>query len=72
MSPRHWACLVRARTWSTTSIEKHYKAVDRPYRACQPRDLLLQVVNFCHYTKREAVMSRDNFDFAAENYFAVM
>lgn len=53
-------------------IETHYKAVDRPYRACQPRDLLLQIINFCHYKKRPAVMSRENFDFAAENYFAVM
>ncbi len=53
-------------------VETHYKAVDRPYRACQPRDLLLQIINHCHYTKQPAVMSRENFDFAAENYFAVM
>ncbi len=53
-------------------IEKHYKAVDRPFRACQPRDLLQQIVNFCHYTKRPPAMSQENFDFACENYFAVM
>ena len=53
-------------------IEKHYRAVDRPFRCCQPRDLLLQIRNFCYYTKREPVMSPENFDFAVENYFAVM
>lgn len=53
-------------------IEKHYKSVDRPFRACQPRDLLQQIVNFCHYMKRQPVMSEENFDFACENYFAVM
>lgn len=53
-------------------IEKHYKANGRGFRACQPRDLLLQVVNFCHYTNRKPEMTPENFDFAVENYFAVM
>ena len=53
-------------------IDNHYLAVDRPFRCCQPRDLLLQISNYCHYTKRPAVMSKENFDFAVENYFAVM
>jgi MoxR-like ATPase len=53
-------------------VEKHYKSVNRPFRACQPRDLLQQVVNYCRYTKRPIVMSQENFDFAVENYFAVM
>ncbi len=53
-------------------IETHYKAVNRPFRCCQPRDLLLQIRNFCHYKKQPAVMSRENFDFAVANYFAVM
>lgn len=53
-------------------IEKHYKSVNRSFRACQPRDLLQQVVNYCRYTKRPIVMSQENFDFAVENYFAVM
>lgn len=53
-------------------IEKHYKAVGRPMRACQPRDLIQQVLNYCRYTKKPPVMSIENFDFAVENYFAVM
>jgi predicted ATPase with chaperone activity len=53
-------------------IEKHYKAVNRPLRCCQPRDLLLQIRNYCRYVRKPAVMSRENFDFAVQNYFAVM
>ncbi len=53
-------------------IEKHYKAVDRPFRCCQPRDLLMQIRNFCHYQKVEPRMTPEMFDFACDNYFAVM
>ncbi len=53
-------------------VEKHYKAVDRRFRACQPRDLLQQIGNYCYYAKLEPVMSLESFDFAVENYFAVM
>ena len=28
-------------------IEKHYRPTNRPMRACHPRDLLLQVRNYC-------------------------
>jgi len=53
-------------------IETHYTAVERPFRACQPRDLLLQVRNFCVYKEREKTMTPESFDFAVENYFSVM
>lgn len=53
-------------------IEKHYLAVNRPFRCCQPRDLLLQIRNYTRYVTAEPVMSKENFDFAVENYFAVM
>jgi hypothetical protein len=53
-------------------IEKHYKAVGRPFRCCQPRDLLLQVRNLCFYEKREPALTPEFMDFAVENYFAVM
>jgi len=53
-------------------IEKHYKEKGRPFRACQPRDLLLQVRNHCLYKKIDPHLSSDFFDLAAENYFAVM
>jgi predicted ATPase with chaperone activity len=52
-------------------IEKHYRNV-RPMRCCQPRDLILQIRNFCRYTNQPAKLTPQTFDFAVENYFAVM
>jgi hypothetical protein len=53
-------------------IEKHYKAVNRPFRNCQPRDLLLQIRNFAVYRKLPRRATPEGFDFAVENYFSVM
>ena len=56
----------------TYVIEKHYKPVNRPMRMCQPRDLLLQVRNFCLYNDLPVELKPEYFDFACENYFSVM
>lgn len=53
-------------------VEKHYKTINRPFRACQPRDLLQQVKNFCVYKRQKKHMSPEAFDFAVDNYFSVM
>lgn len=53
-------------------IENHYKPIGRPFRCCQPRDLLLQVRNLCFYENREPELTDEFLDFAVENYFAVM
>ncbi len=53
-------------------IEKHYLPVNRPFRNCHPRDLLLQIKNYCLYQKKPIELSDEAFDFAAENYFSVM
>jgi len=53
-------------------IETHYRKVDRRFRCCQPRDLLLQVKNYCLFRKIPPKLSNENFDLAVENYFAVM
>jgi predicted ATPase with chaperone activity len=53
-------------------IERHYHQVNRPFRCCQPRDLLLQVRNYCVYNDLPLVMKPEYFDFAAGNYFTVM
>ncbi len=53
-------------------IETHYRAIERPFRACQPRDLLLQVRNYCTYKSLPKKLSNAAFDFAVENYFSVM
>ena len=51
-------------------MSTHY--VDRPLRCCHPRDLLLQIKNLCNFQNQPPTMSPENFDFAIENYFAVM
>lgn len=56
----------------TYLIENHYKSVNRPFRCCQPRDLLMQIRNYCHYMDEAPQMTREMFDFAVENYFAIM
>ncbi|MHB0956338.1 MAG: AAA family ATPase [Pirellulaceae bacterium] len=53
-------------------IDAHYRPLDRPFRCCQPRDLLLQVRNRCRYERREPELTIDTLDFAVETYFAVM
>jgi hypothetical protein len=53
-------------------IEKHYKQAGRPFRACHPRDLMLQVRNYCMYKKTPKKLSTEAFDVAIENYFSVM
>ncbi|MBN1851476.1 MAG: AAA family ATPase [Pirellulales bacterium] len=53
-------------------IKKHYKASHRPFRCCQPRDLLSQIRNYCLYIGEEPRMTNDYLDYAVENYFAVM
>ncbi|MEQ8210600.1 MAG: AAA family ATPase [Lacipirellulaceae bacterium] len=53
-------------------IEEHYKPNNRPFRCCQPRDLLLQIKNYCHYIDQPAQMTHEYVDYAVENYFAIM
>ncbi len=53
-------------------IATHYTAKKRPFRACQPRDLLLQVRNFCLYKSLPRKVTPAAFDFACETYFSVM
>jgi hypothetical protein len=53
-------------------VKKHYQAVNRPFRCCQPRDLLMQIKNMCAYLRKTPEMTPEFFDAACENYFAVM
>jgi hypothetical protein len=53
-------------------IERHYRAVGRPFRWCQPRDLLIQVRNHCFYQGIPAELANEHFDLAAETYFTML
>ena len=52
-------------------IQHHYQRCSRPFRCCQPRDLLLQVRNYCIYNDIPLELKPEYFDFAARNYFTV-
>jgi hypothetical protein len=53
-------------------LETHYLPTNRPLRNCHPRDLLLQVKNYCRFLKRPFELSQEALDFACENYFSIM
>ena len=53
-------------------IDTHYKPISRNYRYCQPRDLLLQIRNYCHYLDAQPEMCKEYLDYAIESYFAIM
>jgi hypothetical protein len=53
-------------------IEKHYRPTGRPFRNCHPRDILLQVKNYCLYHGCELELRPEYIDFAVENYFSIM
>lgn len=53
-------------------IETHYLPKNRPFRNCHPRDLLLQIKNYCKYNKIPFEMTNELMDFAVDNYFSIM
>ncbi len=53
-------------------LAKHYRPINRPLRSCQPRDLVLQVRNYCTYHRIPKRLTLEAFDFAVANYFSVM
>jgi len=53
-------------------LAKHYAPANRPLRACQPRDILLQVKYYCQYLGQPHRLTPEALDFACENYFSVM
>jgi predicted ATPase with chaperone activity len=53
-------------------MAEHYVNKGRAFRACHPRDLLLQILHQARYRKTEPVLSNEAFDEACENYFAIL
>jgi hypothetical protein len=50
-------------------LEKYYRPDDRPLRRCHPRDLLMQVRNYCTYNDLPFEMNPDYFDRVAQGFF---
>lgn len=53
-------------------VKTHYLGAARPFRLCQPRDLLLQVRNYCNFHQTPLELTNASLDFAVENYFSIM
>jgi len=53
-------------------IQKHYAPENRPFRFCHPRDILMQIRNYCSYKGCPLEITDEYLDMAVENYFAVM
>ncbi|NVJ08626.1 ATPase [Myxococcus sp. AM001] len=50
-------------------IDAHYRPVGRPFAACQPRDLLDQVIDMAHYQGVEPRLTTELLDSAVRGYF---
>ncbi len=53
-------------------IDTHFKLAQRPFRNCLPRDLMMQVRNYCKYQSLPLELTNEYFDLAVENYFAAL
>ncbi len=53
----------------TWLIAAHYKPHNRQFAACQPRDLLEQVIDIAHYRGETPALTGDLLDLAVKNYF---
>jgi len=50
-------------------VEKWYKPDDRPFRMCQPRDILDQMISIAKYNMEQVTFNPDLIDAACGTYF---
>lgn len=53
-------------------IHTYFKKLSRPFRFCHPRDILMQIRNYCLYYNRPMEITNEYIDRAVENYFSIM
>ncbi|MBV9124873.1 MAG: AAA family ATPase, partial [Planctomycetes bacterium] len=53
-------------------LQTHYRPCQRPLRRCHPRDLLLQIHNYCTYNGLPMEMKPEYLDLVVGNYFTVV
>jgi len=53
-------------------IDTHYRPMNRALRRCHPRDLLIQVRNYCRYHRVPLEILPEYFDYVVESYFAMV
>jgi predicted ATPase with chaperone activity len=68
------ACAARSFRFEETAyhylLQEYYFAMNRPLRACHPRDLLKQMIIFANYRGDPPLMTKKLVDQAAHSYFA--
>ena len=52
-------------------INVHYQPEKRPFRFCQPRDILEKVSNACDFNQKPPVVTKGNIDAAIESCLAI-
>ena len=50
-------------------IEQHYRKAGRPFRSCQPRDLIEQMVDICKYSGEMPALTPETIDRLCNVYF---
>jgi predicted ATPase with chaperone activity len=50
-------------------VKEHYTKANRPFNACEPRDLLAQIRDLSHYHGYHPTLSKENIDTVIKNYF---
>ena len=53
-------------------LDTHYRPVGRAKRRCHPRDLLIQVRNYCRYNRLPLELLPEYFDIVVQSYFAMV
>ncbi len=55
-----------------TLLQRHFEPHNRPLRRCHPRDLLLQIRNYCAYNDLPMEMTDESFDRVVRSYFTTL
>lgn len=53
-------------------LQRHYRPLNRPLRRCHPRDLLLQIRNYCAYHDIPMEMTDEHLDRVVRSYFTAL
>jgi hypothetical protein len=53
-------------------IKTHYRPAKRAMRRCHPRDLLIQIRNYCRYSGLPLEMRPEYFDHVVKSYFTMV
>ncbi len=55
-----------------TLLQRHFAPYHRPLRRCHPRDLLMQIRNYCAYNDLPMEMTNEHFDRVVRSYFTAL